>query len=256
MAKEDANKLMRLFKNIFRSSPKQSFTDFSFIGTDIHSHLIPGIDDGSKSMADTLELIAGMQELGFNHIITSPHVMMEYYPNTTETISRGGEEVLKTLKDQGAGISFGYAAEYFLDDHFESLIEKDDLLTIGDKYVLFELSFFEPPRQLREVIFNLKVKQYQPILAHAERYGYWARDVDQFKELKEAGCLLQLNLLSVLGHYGPDVQKLAEQLIDEKLYDFAGTDVHHMAHIEKLKKGLEKGEFGVLNGYEFRNNAL
>ena len=247
---------MRFLKNIFRPKPTQSFTDFSWIGTDIHSHLIPGIDDGAKDMDNTMDMIKGLRDLGFSQVITTPHVLMEYYPNTTETITMGGEKVKAALAEKRLDISFNYAAEYFLDDHFEELVEKEDLLTIGEKHLLFELSFFEPPRQLREVIFNLKVKGYHPILAHAERYVFWEKDLDKFRELVEAGCSLQLNLLSVIGHYGPNVEKMAKSLLKEKLYAFAGTDVHRMEHVDKLKNGLVNGDFGILEGYEFRNSTV
>lgn len=245
-----------ILKKIFRSTPKQSFSDFSFLDTDIHSHLIPGIDDGAQSMEESMELIRGLQNIGFKKIITSPHVMMEYYPNTTAGIAEGGNQVNQVLKERGINLAFGWAAEYFLDENFEALIASDDLLTIGENHVLFELSFFEPPRQLREVIFNLKIKGYHPILAHAERYGYWEKTPGKFNELVEAGCSLQLNLLSLLGHYGSKVEKMATLLIREKLYDFAGTDVHRMEHIEKLKRGLDEGAFWLLNDYDFRNKEI
>lgn len=239
--------------SIFKSKPKQLFKDFSFIGVDIHSHLLPGVDDGAKDTKDSLAIISALQELGFNKILSSPHVMAGHYPNTSTHLKETGAALKKSLNSAGIDIPFGHGAEYYLDEYFENLIDQDDLLTLQEKYLLFELSFVAPPPQLEETIFKLKIKRYKPILAHPERYTYWSKKFTRYERLKEMGCLFQLNLLSIIGGYGPEVEKNAKKMLKAGLFDLAGTDAHNLQHVEKLKHALSKGLFSTLNNYPFKN---
>jgi len=203
----------------------------------MHSHLLPGIDDGSPDMETSLELIKGFVDLGYKKIITTPHVLWGLYPNTTEIIFKKVDEVNNALYQNGINIEFKSAAEYFIDDHFaEELKKKVQLLTISGNMVLVEFSMLTPPLDLNEVLFEMQMQNYQPILAHPERYTYLIRKKEIFNELKSAGCLFQLNLLSLSGYYGESVQSLAEFLLNKNYYDFAGTDLHHEKHLTALKK--------------------
>ena len=121
------------------------------------------------------------------------------------------------------------------------LLEKDDILTLKEKYVLVEMSFFSAPINLYEIIFEIQLKGYKPVLAHPERYIFYHNDFNHFYKLKKAGCLFQLNLLSLTEQYGKSVQKASNKLLKEGLYDFVGTDTHHHHHLELLKKiGTQK----------------
>jgi protein-tyrosine phosphatase len=129
------------------------------------------------------------------------------------------------------------AAEYFIDDHFQSQLEaKAPLLTIGGNIVLVEFSMLTAPLDLQEVLFQMQMQNYQPVIAHPERYTYLLRKREFFDDLKTSGCLFQVNLLSLSGHYGSAVQELAEYLLKKNYYDFAGTDLHHAKHLSLLQK--------------------
>jgi tyrosine-protein phosphatase YwqE len=203
----------------------------------MHSHLIPGVDDGVKDVETSLELIKGLKELGYKKIITTPHVLWDIYPNTNEIIAQGIEELKAAVAKEGLNIELYAAAEYFIDEHFEEAIKKrSPLLCISKNMVLVEFSMLTAPYDLQTVIFELQMQDYIPVLAHPERYVYLGRNKQVFEDLRIAGCLFQLNLLSVTGYYGRTVQDLAEYLIRNEYYDFAGTDMHHEHHLKALQK--------------------
>jgi protein-tyrosine phosphatase len=222
---------------MFFSKKKPSPANLSWLQTDMHSHLLPGIDDGSPDLATSIELIKGFKELGYKKIITTPHVLWEIYPNTREIILSKQQQVQKEIEAAGIDIEFKAAAEYYIDDHFiNELKNKIPLLTISGNMVLVEFSMISMPMDLQEVLFEMQMQNYQPVLAHPERYSFLVRKKEVFDELKNAGCLFQLNLLSLSGYYGENVQHIAEYLLKKNYYDFAGTDLHHGKHLSLLQK--------------------
>jgi tyrosine-protein phosphatase YwqE len=225
---------MGFLKNIFTKSKAKAIApqDFGALITDVHSHLIPGIDDGSKSLDESINLILGLQSLGYKKIVTTPHIMFDYYRNDKEKILSGLKRLREAVSLHKIDMQIDAAAEYYVDDHFEKLIEENDLLTFGDKMVLFELSFFEEPRMLDQVIFKLQLEGYKPVLAHPERYAYWHRSMENYEKLTDKGVLLQANLGSFSGNYGPEVMKVANYLADNGLIKLLGSDTHHMMHIQ------------------------
>lgn len=228
--------------------------DLSSICVDMHSHLIPGIDDGAKTAEDAIILIRGLQELGYQKIITTPHIYKEHYPNTKDGILRGLDELKTALKIENIQIPIEASAEYFMDEHFESLLDKNEILPLNGKYVLVEMSFFGAPPKLEEYIFKIQLKGYVPILAHPERYLFFHNDFEQFYELKAKGVLLQLNISSIVGYYGKPIKQIAHRLLKEKLIDLIGTDMHHTGHLDYLKTNLKNNELQqILSKYEFQN---
>ena len=225
---------MGLFKKIFKSQPKLEPVDLSILKTDLHSHLIPGIDDGSKSIEDSLHMLKRFSELGYQKVITTPHIMSDFYKNTPEIILGGLENIRAAIKEAGIPIEIEAAAEYYLDENFENLIAAHKLLTFGDNHVLFELSFVDEPVRVKDAIFAMVTEGYKPILAHVERYPYYINKLEVLEDFKTRGSLLQLNLNSLSGHYGPQVKKWAEQVIDKEIIDVVGSDCHHMGHLEML----------------------
>ncbi len=210
--------------------------DLSGIVCDMHSHLIPGIDDGAKDIEDSVRLIRGLADLGYRKLITTPHVLSDYYPNTPETIGEGLKAVKAELKKQGMEMELRAAAEYLMDDYFTGLLEKEEpLLKLKDNMVLVELSFAVPAINLKEILFQINLRGYQPVLAHPERYLYFGAAKGWYDQLKDAGCLFQLNLLSLKGYYGKGSQELAQYLIKKKYIDLLGTDMHHEKHLENLR---------------------
>lgn len=210
---------------------------FSFIGTDIHSHLLPGIDDGSPDLETSILLTDGLLELGFQQILTTPHIIADLYPNTPQTISTAYKELIHSNSFPIQKQHFSFAAEYMVDFQFEERIQQEKLLCFGvSNYLLIEMSYLVESPNIRQVIFNLLTKGYQPILAHPERYGYYHHKPDIYETLTDAGCELQLNLLSLAGHYGKPVQAIAQKLIKQGLYNWVGTDLHHAGHLTMLQQ--------------------
>jgi protein-tyrosine phosphatase len=210
--------------------------DYSLLNADIHSHLLPGIDDGSPDMETSLKLIKGMKDLGFKKLITTPHIMWDMYKNTRNIILQKLEEVKTKLKEEQVDIEIHAAAEYFIDDHVEELLnQKDPLLSFGNKMVLVEFSMASPPFDLKEVLFEMQIQGYQPVIAHPERYIYLEHNKNFYDELKDAGYFFQLNILSLSNLYGNSVMELARYLAKKQYYELIGTDLHHFRHLDALK---------------------
>ena len=223
-----------------KNIPLNEFFPIGFV--DIHSHLLPGIDDGAKDLNKSIELIKKMSSYGIKNFITTPHVLGDVYPNSTETINEKLALVKDELISKGmTDINIEAAAEYMMDEQFSLRLEKNDILTLKDNYILVEMSYFNAPFNLYEILFEIQLKGYKPILAHPERYNFFHSDFENYYKLKKAGCLFQLNLLSLTPQYGKNVQKISAKLLQENMYDFVGTDTHHNNHLELLKEiGKEK----------------
>ena len=232
------------------------FGDWSFLGADMHSHFVPGIDDGSPNIETSVELVKGMVEMGYSTIVTTPHIMVDFYPNTTEKILDGLQVLRSALEKAQIKVEIRAAAEYFIDEYFTEQLEKRDLLTVVDKQVLVEFSMYSEPPMLKEVLFKMMTMGYRPIMAHPERYNYYHGNVDTFREFKDRGCLLQLNALSVAGYYGENVRRVAEDLLQRGLYDYCGSDVHHDRHLAGMKALTTKKAFRPLTSYPFLNKKL
>ncbi len=211
--------------------------DLSLIGVDMHSHLLPGIDDGAQNLEDSISLIQHLQELGYRRFITTPHIYRDIYPNTPQTILPKLELVRKELVERNINVELHAAAEYFCDEAFEQYIEEKSLLTLGKKnHVLFEISFDEENANLGRAIFNMHLNGYKPILAHPERYDYWHNNFSKYESMLDKDVLLQININSLTGQYGAMTKHIAEKLIDLNMVSFIGTDCHHMGHIDLTNK--------------------
>ncbi len=231
--------------------------DLSWLHTDMHSHLIPGIDDGAPDISASIELIQGLVQLGYEKLITTPHILWDVYANTAEIITRGYEELKEHIKKAGIPIELLAAAEYFIDDHFaEQLKKKVPLLPVSGNYVLVEFSMITAPFDLHDVLFEMQIQNYQPIIAHPERYIYLANKKSFFDDLKSSGCAFQLNLLSLTGYYGKAIQELAEYLVKMNYYDFAGTDMHNTRHLNSLQKLTSSPIYQKLKEADVLKNKL
>ncbi|WP_373511127.1 tyrosine-protein phosphatase [Persicitalea sp.] len=225
---------------------------------DMHSHLIPGIDDGSPDIATSLELLRGLWQVGYEKIIITPHIYRDLYPNDSESIKVGLKALTDAMEEQGIEITVEAAAEYYIDRHFESLIESDDVLSFGKKrYVLIEMSFVSISPNLENVVFSLVARGYQPILAHPERYNYLTNQLVFYRRLTNLGCLLQINLLSLVGYYGKSVQNWALALLKAGLISFLGTDLHHRQHLALLTDHqMDRRLTETICKYSFKNQEL
>lgn len=210
--------------------------DFGLLKTDMHSHLLPGIDDGAPDLATSVEMINGLIHLGFKKLITTPHIMQDMYPNKRDDILKRYEALKQHLETEGIEVELGVAAEYFIDDNLKKLLaDKEPLLTFGNNLVLVEFSMASEPYSFREILFEMQMQNYQPVIAHPERYIYQERNKEFFEELKLAGYLFQLNILSLAGVYGKTVHELARYFIKHEYYDIAGTDLHNVHHFTHLQ---------------------
>lgn len=206
---------------------------------DIHSHLLPGIDDGAKTFEESLRLTQALQGFGVSQFITTPHIIQHVWENTHEQIIANKNNTVAELKKNNVNVPFQAAAEYLMDDQFVKLFQSDDLLTLKDNYVLVEMSYINAPIQLYSIVFDLQVAGYVPVLAHPERYLFYHKNFREYEKLKKAGCLFQLNLLAVVGYYGGNIATIAEQLLQKGMYDFVGTDVHHDNHIAAFEQKVK-----------------
>ena len=247
-----------MFKLFSRSKPPKIKVDFSLLNADMHSHLIPNIDDGSPDIETSLQLIRGMMDLGYKKLITTPHVMWDMYRNDRQIILDGLDQLRAATKMEGLDIEINAAAEYFLDEHVEELIKnKEPLLAISGNMILVEFSMAHPPMNLKDILFELQMNGYQPVIAHPERYIYLGNNKDFYDELKNIGCLFQLNLLSLSSHYGKPVHELAQYLIKKEYYDLVGTDLHHIRHLEALNNpSLFSPLKKLLDSGKIRNEQL
>lgn len=213
---------------------------------DIHSHLLPGIDDGARTFEDTLRLTQALRSFGMSQFVTTPHIIQHVWDNTAEKITAKKQETILELEKNNIRVPIKAAAEYLMNDHFVQLFQSHDLLTLKDNYVLVEMSYINAPIQLYSILFDLQVAGYIPVLAHPERYIFYHTTFDEYVKLKRAGCLFQLNLLSVVGYYGPQITKIAEQLLAKGLYSFVGSDVHHDNHIAAFDQKVKLKDLAPL----------
>jgi protein-tyrosine phosphatase len=206
---------------------------------DIHSHLIPGIDDGAKTFEETLKLTKSLQNIGITQFITTPHVIQHVWNNSANHIKSKEASTIVELEKHQITIPFHAAAEYMLDDNFSQLFQSEPLLTLKKNYVLVEMSYINAPIQLYAFLFDLQVAGYIPVLAHPERYLFYHNNFEEYLKLKKAGCLFQLNLLSVVGYYGKEIAMIAEKLLLKGMYDYVGSDVHHNNHITAFDQKIK-----------------
>lgn len=243
-----------------KKEEKKVKIDWSKIGLDFHSHLIPAVDDGSSSIEETIEILTFKKSLGYKHIYTSPHIMGEGFKNTKQDLKQKYNDFINDERYIALNIKFNLIAEYFLDEEFEVLLENDDLLTFGNKYILIETSMNYDFPFVKNYIYKLIKKGYNPILAHPERYKYIFTDknyIDLYESYKDLGCEFQLNLFSLVGLYGEKIKTVAEGLISNNLYDYVSSDIHKAGQL-KLYEELNKSIFleRLIQSGNLKNNEL
>jgi len=212
--------------------------NFSGIGTDMHSHIIPGIDDGARTLNDSLLLAKKFKALGYKKLIATPHIMADYFRNTPDTINRGLDTLRKGLLEIELDLEVDAAAEYYLDETLEKKIRQKEVLTFGDNYLLFELSYVNAPQNLIDFIRLMQDAGYKPVLAHPERYPYYYSSFESYRQIRETGCLLQLNGIALTGYYGAGAKKIAGEMVENHMVDFLGSDMHHLKHAAALEDSL------------------
>ncbi len=223
---------------------------------DIHSHLVPSVDDGVKSIEDGIALIRRFKALGYKKLITTPHISESYYPNSVENLTESFQQLKSAVIASGINIELELGAEYMVDEHFlHELIPAKKLLS-WNGYLLIESSFLNYPMILDEAIFEIQALELIPVYAHPERYSYFHGEWDKLQELKNRGVHLQINASSLIGHYGSGAKKMAIGLLKRGWVDFIGSDAHNMDHLKNLTKALSSKSLKYQQADDFRNNQL
>ena len=223
----------------FRTNTNTQKSNVSLVDT--HAHILPGIDDGATSMTEAIFMIEQLKNMGYKQVTATPHVFFEYYPNSKESILKVAEKVQAELVERAIDIEFNVAAEYYLDEHFRELLQDNQVLTLLGNCLLVEMSTIGPTNNTEELIWQIKANGYCPILAHPERYLYL--QPEDYQRLLSYGCKFQINILSMCGYYGRQVQKRVFQLLKNKQVHFIGTDLHKPAQIEKVRKVIQSSFF-------------
>ena len=223
---------------------------------DIHSHLIPSIDDGVKSLDNTIDVIKKFREIGYEKMVTTPHIHPNY-PNSPDIILKGLDAVQEKLIKENIHFEIEGAAEYFVDEIFFQVVkESKKILFFGSGFVLIESSFVNKPLFFESCLFELQSKGYQPVLAHPERYQFLEGELEWLLQLSEMGVLFQVTVSSFVGYYGSMPQKIAKSLLKRNMIDFIGSDLHHWEQIKYLEEGLQLKSVKKLCGSSHLKNNL
>jgi protein-tyrosine phosphatase len=224
---------------------------------DVHSHLLAGIDDGVQTLEEAESIILHFQKLGYKKLITTPHVMSDFFRNSNETILEKRDELIQWLRSKSIDIEIQAAAEYYLDEELIRRLESNSpLLTFGNKYLLFETNFMTEPLNLKEFIFLANTKGYKPVLAHPERYIYVQNNFAKAEDILNRGVLFQLNISSISGYYSKAAQTIAQKLIDKGWVHLLGSDCHNQQHIQLLEETRNAKYFQKAISLPLMNNSL
>ncbi len=217
-----------------------------FFHTDIHCHIMPGVDHGSPDEETSLKLIESEQSWGINRIVLTSHVTESTFENNPETLAAGFERLTKAVKEAENPIKLAYSAEYRIDSLFTEQYKNHQLVKFPDDYLLVENSFIQEPWGLDNLLFDLKINGFKPIMAHPERFMYYHNNKKRYDALHDAGNFFQVNLLSLAGYHGEGPKKIAEWLIEKGYADFLGTDIHNMTHVNAIDDYLRSKDFRKL----------
>lgn len=218
-----------MFSDLFRSPlPK----DFFEGACDMHSHLLPGVDDGFPSFEKTMEGLSLLKNLGYTKVKMTPHFMRDYKENTRATIESQYHDFLTRAGDS-LPVELSLGGEYMLDSCFLDRFEEGFLtLDATQSMVLCETSYMMAEPNAKEMLYQVMLKGYRPVIAHPERYNYASMAL--YNRWKERDYLLQLNLLSLAGAYGDLSQAKARKLLKAGMYDYVGTDLHRVGHMKEM----------------------
>lgn len=212
----------------------------SIVGSDLlkgavdnHSHILYGLDDGVQTQETSLKILDWLGQQGLSELWLTPHVM-EDVPNTTEALKARFEELSALY--QGP-VKLHLAAEYMMDNLYEKRLSEGDLLNHCEDSVLIETSILAPPLDLWGCLERTMSKGYRPLIAHPERYRYMSKE--DYSRLHDMGCLMQLNLPSVVGYYGDDARARAEYLLQKQWYCMCGSDCHRFTKIKAQYEARE-----------------
>lgn len=227
--------------NFFKKKSQE--TPQLFYHTDVHCHLVPGIDDGVRTPEEGAELVARQHSWGITRIICTPHITQDTFENTPDIISGAFGRLKDAVEKAGTEVELEYSAEHRLDPFFLSELEKGHIKALPNDYLLVENSFVQEMWQLDQTLFNLALKGYKPVLAHPERYHYYITNRDRYRQLHNARIMFQVNLLSLAGYYGKEQKHTAEWLIENGMVSFLGSDMHGKRHADAIERYLSSRDY-------------
>ncbi|MBS1488583.1 MAG: capsular biosynthesis protein [Bacteroidetes bacterium] len=227
------NSLFSLFKKKLSSTPLRA---------DIHSHLLPAIDDGVADFDESIRVIQQLHELGYQKLITTPHIKSDSYRNTPAVIHQKWFELKEAISHYHLPVEIEVAAEYYLDSWLIHQVDTNQpLLTFGDKYFLFEINYITEPYQLNDFIFKLITLGYKPVLAHPERY--LSMTMSRIEDLHYRGVLLQANIMSFTDYYTKPIRRFVSQMVDKGWINFLGSDCHGAHHLKPISDAFHSRHF-------------
>ena len=231
---------------MFNFFSRSKGADQLWFETDIHCHVIPGVDDGCPDADTSVEVLGRMHDLGLRRVIASPHVTEVTFENDRSTLEPAYQTLKERMKDDAglAGMELFYSSENRIDGLFTDNFEKGNLITVpvnDEKYLLIENAFMQEPWDLDNLIFQMQVRGYSPILVHPERFIYYHENPERLARLHTA-VPFQINVLSLAGYYGKHIRKFAESLMDKGFVDYLGTDIHNTRHAEAIAEYLKSSQ--------------
>jgi len=219
-----------------------------FYSTDVHCHILPGVDHGSQNVEQSIEMLRAERDMGITRVILTSHVTAETFENTPDTL-RPAFEILKQAVAETEDIShmkLYLSAEYRMDEFWDKQYTLGNQIAMPGNYILMENSFHQELLGLDELLFDLKVKGYKPILAHPERYFYYAQRKQRLEQLHNTGTKFQVNLLSLAGYFGQHCRETALWLVKHGMVDMLGSDMHGMEHVKVIQDYINSKEWRKL----------
>jgi len=237
---------------IFSWFKKEKAFDIIKLEVDIHSHIIPSIDDGAKDIEESIKLLKELETIGYKKVITTPHIMSDAYKNSATNIYEGLRILQDKMAQEDISLELDVGAEYYLDDGFYDRLKDEHVMSINQKYLLFETSYMSKPMLLEDMIYAISTAGHIPLMAHPERYRYIKNPIEEYKRFKDLGVMFQVNINSFGGYYGQDAKNKALFLSDAGMIDFLGSDVHHIKQLKMLNDVIYTKEYQKI----FTNNNI
>ena len=214
-----------------------------FYNTDVHCHILPGVDHGSQNVEQSLAMLQAELDMGITRVICTSHVTSNTFENTPETLNAAYDELKLAVAEAQLPVEIFVSAEYRIDEYWDEQYAAGAVLPMPGNYLLLENSFQQELLELDEMLFNLRIKRYRPILAHPERYSYYARRRQRYEELHQRGVKFQVNILSLAGYFGSTARENAVWLLKHDFVDMLGSDMHNLDHAAIIKEYLSSREW-------------
>jgi len=233
-----------MFGKLFKRSKEQVKL---FYNTDVHCHILPGVDHGSQSMEQSLEMLRAEAEMGINRVILTSHVTAITFENTRETLTDAFMKLKDAVTDEGMDMELFLSAEYRMDEYFDKEYAADHLIPMPGNHILLENSFQQELMNLDDLLFDMQVKGYRTILAHPERYTYYSRRRKRYEQLHNAGARFQVNILSFTGYFGEEARDSALWFAHNGMIDYLGSDMHNVKHAHIIMDYINSKEWKKLS---------